>query len=71
MFEILQKISKEDCKKFIILAYFQRKFQSPALNYRVFGQKHNWFGKFEKILKIFDENSIENGIFISLREGCC
>ena len=47
------KISEENCKNWIILAYFSKK-KSPALNFRVrLDEKHNWFGKFWKfVMKI-------------------
>ena len=41
------------------MAYFQRKFKNPALDFRAFGRKTMGWGNFEKMLKIFDENSIE------------
>ena len=58
-FENLQKIPEENCKNCCIFAYFAKKFQKHAFNFRAFGRKTIGWGNFEKILKIFDENSIE------------
>ena len=54
--KICKKIPEENCKKCCIFAYFAKKFQNHALNFRAFGRKTQLFGE---ILKIFDENSKE------------
>ena len=59
IFENLQKIPEENCNKCCILAYFAKKFQKHALNFRAFGRKTIVWGNSEKMLKIFDENSME------------
>ena len=49
------KNSLRKLQKCSILAYFAKRFQNPALNFRAFGRKIQLVAK---ILKIFDENSI-------------
>ena len=57
IFENLQK----SCKN----AFFKKDFQNPALNFCAFGRKTLFVLKcFDKILKVFDENSIEKLIFL-------
>ena len=58
-FENLQNIPEEKCKNCCIFAYFPKKLQNRALNFRAFGRKTQLVGEIEKILKLFDENSIE------------
>ena len=41
IFENLQKISLENCKKCTILAAFSKKFQNYALNFCRLDEKHN------------------------------
>ena len=50
IFENLQKIPEENCKKCCIFAYFAKKFQNHALNFRAFGRKTQLF---EEILRKF------------------
>ena len=45
IFENLQKIPEENCKKYCIFAYFAKKFQNNELNFGVFGRKKKLFGK--------------------------
>ena len=45
--------------KCIILAYFSKNLTNHALIFCAFGRKCKLLGNFEKILEIFDENSIE------------
>ena len=56
IFENLQKIPEENCNNCCIFAYFAKKLQNQALNFRAFGRKTQLVGE---ILRIFDENSIE------------
>ena len=46
-------------RKCIILAYFSKNLTNHALIFRAFGQKTQFVGNFEKMLKMFDEKSIE------------
>ena len=57
--KICKKIHEENCQKCCIFAYFVKKFQKHAVNFRAFERKNNYFGIFEKTLKIFYENSME------------
>ena len=45
-FENFQKISQENCKKWIILGDFSKNFKNPALNLRALDQKPNYVGDF-------------------------
>ena len=45
-FENFKKISQENGKKWIILAYSQQDFKNPALIFRAFGRKIQIVGKF-------------------------
>ena len=65
MFESFEKISSENWLKCIIYAYFSKDFVNHALIFRAFGRKTKCWD-FEKILKIFDENSIEKLNFLFL-----
>ena len=42
---------------------FHTKFYKPSVNFSRLDKKHKVLGNFEKILKIFDENSIEKLTF--------
>ena len=57
------KFSWENSKKCIILAYSQQNLKNPSSLFRAFGRKIQIVGKFwenfEKILKVFDKNSLE------------
>ena len=56
------KFAKNSLRKLLNMHYFSlffKKFQNYALHFCAFGRKTQFVGKFEKILKIFDENSIE------------
>ena len=44
-FEKLQNIPKEKCKNCCILAYFAKKLQNYALNFRAFGRKTQFVGE--------------------------
>ena len=46
-------------QKCIILAYLSKNLTNHALIFRAFGRKYKVLRNFEKILEIFDENSIE------------
>ena len=60
IFENFENCSSENCLKCIILAYFSKKLTNYALRFSPFGRKnHKRVGNFDKILKFFDENSIE------------
>ena len=52
-FENLQKMSSENCKKCIILAYFSKFFKNHAFNFRAFGRKTQRFGNFRKFFTTF------------------
>ena len=43
--KICKNISYENCKKCSIFAYFAKKFQNPALNFRMFGWKTQLVGE--------------------------
>ena len=45
-FENFQKISQENCKKWIILGDFSKKLKNPALNFRALDEKTNCVGNF-------------------------
>ena len=45
IFENLQKISYENCKKCIIVAYFSKKLTKQALVFSTFGRKTQLLGK--------------------------
>ena len=60
IFENLQKkFLKKIAKNALFWPIFQRKFKNPPLDFRAFGRKTIGWENFEKILKFFDENSIE------------
>ena len=59
IFENLKKIPKENCQKCSILAYFAKKIQNSALNFRAFGRKPQLVWEFLENFKILDEYSIE------------
>ena len=62
--KILQKFSEEKCNKCIMLAYFKQNFTNPALSFRAFGQKIQFLGNFEKILKSFLKDIVINALFL-------
>ena len=45
IFENLQKIPEENCKNRCIFAYFAKKLQNHALNFRAFGRKTQFGGE--------------------------
>ena len=53
IFENLQRNSRRKLQKCCIFAYFAKKFQNHALNFRAFGRKTQLFGE------IFDKNSMK------------
>ena len=59
IFEILQKIPEENCKKCCIFAYFAKKVKNYALNFRAFWRKHVCLEKIWENFENFDENSME------------
>ena len=70
IFENLQKIPEENWKKCCIFAYFATKISKPFAKFsRVWTKNTIVWGNFEKILEIFDKNSMENCIFIYFWEN--
>ena len=65
LLEILRKFSKiykiflRKLRKRIILAYFSKDLTKNALIFARLDEKRKYLGNFEKVLKVFDENSIE------------
>ena len=55
---ILKNLLKKISEKYIILAYFSKILTNHDLIFAPLDEKHNW------LEKIFDENAIENWIFI-------
>ena len=55
----VSKVSCENSKKCLILAYSQQNFKNPALIFARLDEKYKVLGNFEKILKFFDINSLE------------
>ena len=51
---------KKIAKNALFQPIFQKEFKNPALNFRAFGRKTIVWGNFEKVLKIFAENSMQN-----------
>ena len=49
---------------------FINKVNKPCVNFSAFGRKTQFFGNFEKNLKIFDKNSIEKFHFSDFWKGC-
>ena len=45
IFENFQKIPEENCKNGCIFAYFAKKLQNHALNFRAFGRKTQFVGE--------------------------
>ena len=72
IFENLQKIPKENGKNAVFSPILQKDFKTMLSIFARLDEKHNCLGKFEKFLKIFDENSMEKLNF-SLFSGknCC
>ena len=70
--EILRKflkILKKLLERFVKMLYFSISFKrlnKPVFLFRRLDKKHKLLGNFEKMLKIFDENSIEKLNFIML-----
>ena len=54
-----EKNSGRKLQKMLHFRLFWKKCQNHALNFRAFGRKTIVWGKFEKILKIFCQNSME------------
>ena len=57
--EEISKIFKKILRKIAKMHYFSIFFKRFALIFRAFVRKSQFVGNFEKILKMFDENSIE------------
>ena len=64
IFENLQKISLENCEMHYFSLFF-KKFNNPCVKFSSVWTKNTiCLANFEKLLQIFDENSIKNRIFI-------
>ena len=71
-FENWKKIPEENCKKCCIFAYFAKNSKPGVKVSRVWTKNTIVRGNFEKILKRFDENSMEKIEFLSIvRKICC
>ena len=70
--KIFKKIPEENCKKCSIFAYFAKKVQNHAVNFRALDEKHNCLGIFKNFLKILMKIQWKNGIFLYFQgEICC
>ena len=64
-----RRIFKKFLRKLLKMHYFSiffKKFSKPCVNFSHVWTKNTWLGNFEKIVKIFDENSMENLNFFTI-----
>ena len=64
------EMRKISCKKSIIFAYFSQKFKKTTDKFGRLDERSNCLGIFEKILKFFDQNSIDKYLTIFVKICC-